>query len=50
MEISQPINTAGSEGATQLAKRSKPSQKALKADLENGARLFVAFCLTCFCV
>ena len=32
--------------ATQREKRSTPPERALKADLKNGARLFVAFCLT----
>ena len=32
--------------ATQRAKRSTPSERALKTDLKNSARLFTAFCLT----
>ena len=32
--------------ATQRAKRSTPSERALKTELKTGVRLFVAFCLT----
>ena len=32
------------------AKRSTPTEKALKTELKTGVRLFVAFCLTDFSV
>jgi len=34
--------------ATQRAKWSTPSERALKTELKTGVRLFVAFCLTQF--
>ena len=36
--------------ATQRAKRSTPSERAMKTELKTDVRLFVAFCLTYFIV
>ena len=35
---------------TQRAKRSSPSERAMKTELKSDVRLFVAFCLTYVCV
>ena len=43
-------STEGSCAATQWAKLNRPSERGLKPDLKNSARLFVAFCLICFSV
>ena len=38
------------KSATQRAKRSTPSERAMKTELKSDVRLFVAFCLTYFIV
>ena len=38
------------QSAAQRAKRSTPSERAMKNELKNEVRLFVAFCLTYFIV